>query len=66
VPIDLNNYLPSDGVELKPLRMLSMGGGIQTTAMLLMFPERYDFVVFADVSKGTRFDEKKNDILVSG
>lgn len=39
-------------------RILSFGGGVQTTAMLLMFPKRYDYVVFADVSKGTKFDEK--------
>ena len=40
------------------IRMLSFGGGIQTSYLLFNYPERYDFCVFADVSKGTRFDEK--------
>ena len=29
-------------------RILSMGAGVQTTALLLKFPERYDHIVFAD------------------
>ena len=39
------------------IRFLSMGAGVQTVAMMYMYPERYDFVVFADVSNGTNFDE---------
>ena len=30
------------------VRILSMGAGVQTTACLLRFPERYDHIVFAD------------------
>jgi len=30
-------------------RILSFGGGVQTTALLLKYPKRYDYVVFADV-----------------
>ena len=29
-------------------RILSMGAGVQTTACLIKFPERYDYIVFAD------------------
>ncbi len=29
-------------------RILSFGAGVQTTAMVLLYPERYDYVVFAD------------------
>ena len=39
------------------VRILSFGGGVQTTAMVLKFPERYDFVVMADVG-----DEKPETI----
>ncbi len=30
------------------IRTMSMGAGVQTTALLLMDPERYDYIVFAD------------------
>lgn len=43
---------------MENIRFLSYGGGVQTTDMLIRYPERYDFAVFADVSKGTKFDEK--------
>jgi len=46
-------------VEQESIHILSFGGGIQTAYMILKNPERYDFCVFSDVSKGTRFDEKK-------
>ena len=36
-------------------RILSMGAGVQTTAMLLMYYERYDAVIFADT--GNEQDE---------
>ncbi len=36
----------------KQIRILSFGGGVQTTYLLLRFPERYDYVIFADISKG--------------
>lgn len=36
------------------IRTLSMGAGVQTTALLLMNPKRYDYVIFADTG-----DEKK-------
>lgn len=35
-------------------RILSYGAGVQTTALILMYPKRYDYVVFADTG-----DEKK-------
>lgn len=35
-------------------RILSFGAGVQTTALLLKFPKRYDYVVFADTG-----DEKR-------
>src|SRR5690349_2587101 len=34
--------------EPKPIRILSYGGGIQTTALLLLHPERYTHAIFAD------------------
>lgn len=40
------------------IRILSFGGGIQTAYMLYKYHDRYDFVVWADVSNGTEFDEK--------
>ena len=30
------------------IRIMSMGAGVQTTAMLLKWPERYDHIIFAD------------------
>ena len=30
------------------MRVLSMGAGVQTTAMLLMWRDKYDYVIFAD------------------
>lgn len=42
------------GQQTKPIRTLSMGAGVQTTALLLMYPERYDYIVFADTG-----DEKQ-------
>lgn len=30
------------------IRTMSMGAGVQTTAMLLKWPERYDYIIFAD------------------
>ena len=30
------------------MRVLSMGGGVQTTAMLIMWKDKYDYVIFAD------------------
>jgi len=36
------------------IRTLSMGAGVQTTALLLMDPKRYDYVIFADTG-----DEKE-------
>lgn len=36
---------------------MSMGAGVQTTAMLLKWPERYDYIIFADTG-----DEKKETL----
>jgi len=38
----------------KRIHVMSMGAGVQTTALLLMNPERYDYVIFADTG-----DEKQ-------
>jgi len=45
------------------VRVLLFGGGVQTTAMLLEYPARYDYVIFADVSAGTKFDEKSDTYI---
>jgi hypothetical protein len=36
------------------VRLLSFGGGVQTSYLLFKYPERYDAVIFADVGAGDR------------
>jgi len=38
----------------KMIQTMSMGAGVQTTALLLMYPKKYDYIIFADTG-----DEKK-------
>jgi hypothetical protein len=41
------------GMEQKQIRVLSMGGGVQTTACLFKYWKEYDYVIFADTGGET-------------
>jgi 3'-phosphoadenosine 5'-phosphosulfate sulfotransferase (PAPS reductase)/FAD synthetase len=47
------------------MRILSFGAGVQTTALLFLYPERYDYVVFADTGgeHESTYDYINNHIL---